>query len=87
MSSGHSWASVVASGSPKPNTTRSSFVLLARSYASSPRSQRVKQAAKNLFQKTLKRPFLFLVTKGIVIFCSLYNGYLYGLSFLFIVAS
>ncbi|KAF8848825.1 hypothetical protein BDZ45DRAFT_718491 [Acephala macrosclerotiorum] len=37
----------------------------------------------NLFQKALKRPFLFLATQGIVQFASLYNGYLYGLSFLF----
>lgn len=44
---------------------------------------RVKKAARNLVQKALKRPFLFLFTEGIIIFSSLYNGYLYGLSFLF----
>ncbi|KAE8448794.1 hypothetical protein EG329_008796 [Mollisiaceae sp. DMI_Dod_QoI] len=45
--------------------------------------QKFKIAALNLFQKALKRPFLFLATEGIVLFASLYNGYLYGLSFLF----
>jgi hypothetical protein len=48
-----------------------------------PRTQRVINAAKNLTQKALKRPFIFLFTEGIVIFGCLYNGYLYGLSFLF----
>lgn len=36
-----------------------------------------------LFRSTLSRPFRFLFTEAIIIFASLYNGYLYGLSFLF----
>ncbi|KAK5169351.1 uncharacterized protein LTR77_005326 [Saxophila tyrrhenica] len=36
-----------------------------------------------LFRVTLSRPFRFLATEAIVLFASLYNGYLYGLSFLF----
>lgn len=44
---------------------------------------RVKTAAETLFTKALSRPFRFLLTEAIVIFGSLYNGYLYGLSFLF----
>ena len=37
----------------------------------------------HLFGVTLSRPFRFLTTEAIVVFASLYNGYLYGLSFLF----
>lgn len=36
-----------------------------------------------IFSVTLSRPFRFLTTEAIVIFASLYNGYLYGISFLF----
>ncbi|PVH94066.1 MFS multidrug transporter-like protein [Periconia macrospinosa] len=36
-----------------------------------------------LFTRTLIRPFRFLATEAIVQFSALYNGYLYGLSFLF----
>lgn len=36
-----------------------------------------------LFKVTLSRPFRFLATEAIIIFAALYNGYLYGLSFLF----
>ena len=36
-----------------------------------------------LFKVALLRPFRFLFTEAIVVFGSLYNGYLYGLSFLF----
>lgn len=38
---------------------------------------------RQLFSVALTRPFRFLVTEGIVIFGAIYNGYLYGLSFLF----
>lgn len=38
---------------------------------------------KELFQVALTRPFRFLFSEAIIIFASLYNGYLYGLSFLF----
>ncbi|KAL6722270.1 hypothetical protein ACLMJK_001377 [Lecanora helva] len=41
------------------------------------------RSAKALFKDALLRPFRFLFTEAIVIFTSLYNGYLYGLSFLF----
>lgn len=36
-----------------------------------------------LFSVALTRPFRFLFTEAIIIFAALYNGYLYGLSFLF----
>ena len=39
-------------------------------------------SAKELFQVALTRPLRFLTTEAIVIFLCLYNGYLYGLSFL-----
>lgn len=38
---------------------------------------------KQLFGTALTRPFRFLATEAIVQFGALYNGYLYGLSFLF----
>lgn len=41
------------------------------------------QSVPQLFKNTLTRPFRFLATEAIIIFCALYNGYLYGLSFLF----
>ena len=41
------------------------------------------RSAKELFKDALLRPFRFLFTEAIIIFASLYNGYLYGLSFLF----
>ncbi|TAQ86180.1 hypothetical protein B7494_g5474 [Chlorociboria aeruginascens] len=48
-----------------------------------PLTKRIRLATSNLLQKALKRPFLFLGTEAIIIFSALYNGYLYGLSFLF----
>lgn len=36
-----------------------------------------------LFKVALLRPFRFLFTEAIIVFAALYNGYLYGLSFLF----
>lgn len=41
------------------------------------------RGVKQLFKIALTRPFRFLFTEAIVIFAALYNGYLYGLSFLF----
>ena len=41
------------------------------------------RSASQLFRIALTRPFRFLFTEAIVIFCALFNGYLYGLSFLF----
>lgn len=42
-----------------------------------------KRSVKELFRVTLARPFRFLGTEAIIMFAALYNGYLYGLSFLF----
>lgn len=41
------------------------------------------RGVKQLFKVTLSRPFRFLFTEAIIMFGALYNGYLYGLSFLF----
>lgn len=48
-----------------------------------PKKETLKDFARNLVTKALSRPFRFLFAEAIVIFCALYNGYLYGLSFLF----
>lgn len=42
-----------------------------------------RRSAHELFNVALTRPFRFLATEAIIMFCALYNGYLYGLSFLF----
>lgn len=42
-----------------------------------------KRSVKELFNVTLSRPFKFLGTEAIIMFGALFNGYLYGLSFLF----
>lgn len=42
-----------------------------------------KRSTRELFRVTLSRPFRFLGTEAIIIFAALFNGYLYGLSFLF----
>lgn len=39
--------------------------------------------SKNVATKALQSPFVFLFTEAIVQFSALYNGYVYGLSFLF----
>ncbi|KIW91467.1 uncharacterized protein Z519_07433 [Cladophialophora bantiana CBS 173.52] len=41
-----------------------------------------RQSLTQLFRVTLPCPFRFLATEAITIFAALYNGYLYGLSFL-----
>lgn len=41
------------------------------------------RSATDLFRVTLSRPFRFLGTEAIIMFAAVYNGYLYGLSFLF----
>ena len=41
------------------------------------------RSKRELFDVALGRPFRFLFTEAIIIFGALYNGYLYGLSFLF----
>ena len=38
---------------------------------------------RTLFRTALSRPFRFLFSEAIILFGALYNGYLYGLSFLF----
>ncbi|KAL8823714.1 MAG: hypothetical protein Q9191_005613 [Dirinaria sp. TL-2023a] len=42
-----------------------------------------RKGGRELYNDALLRPFRFLFTEAIVIFAALYNGYLYGLSFLF----
>lgn len=42
-----------------------------------------KRGVAELFKVALTRPFRFLFSESIVIFAALYNGYLYGLSYLF----
>lgn len=42
-----------------------------------------KRSAHELVRVALSRPFRFLGTEAIIVFAALYNGYLYGLSFLF----
>lgn len=42
-----------------------------------------KQDVRHLFAISLTRPFHFLVTEPVIIFCAVYNGYLFGLTFLF----
>ncbi|PWN88979.1 MFS general substrate transporter [Acaromyces ingoldii] len=39
--------------------------------------------ARDLLQRTMTRPFRFLSTEPIVMFAAAYNGFLYGISFLF----
>lgn len=41
------------------------------------------RGVQQLFSVALTRPFRFLFTEPIILFGALYNGYLYGLSFLF----
>lgn len=41
------------------------------------------RSVTDLFRVTLSRPFWFLGTEAIIMFAALYNGYLYGISFLF----
>lgn len=72
--------------------TRHSIILLRR--AARERNERGTDAievpdsmkqrgARELFKDALLRPFRFLFTEAIIVFGALYNGYLYGLSFLF----
>ena len=72
--------------------TRHSIILIRR--AAKERKARGTQAieipdsikqrgTQQLFKIALLRPFRFLFTEAIIVFAALYNGYLYGLSFLF----
>jgi len=72
--------------------TRHSILLLRRAKAERKRTgndnihvpEAMRQrGVRQLFRIALTRPFRFLFTEAIVVFAALYNGYLYGLSFLF----
>ena len=72
--------------------TRHSVLLIKRAKAERKRTgnenidvpdQAKQRGVKELFKVALARPFRFLGTEAIVMFAALYNGYLYGLSFLF----
>ena len=72
--------------------TRHSIILLRRAKAERRRTGREninvpehmrQRGVRQLFRIALTRPFRFLFTEAIVIFAAVYNGYLYGLSFLF----
>ncbi|THX58981.1 major facilitator superfamily protein [Aureobasidium pullulans] len=72
--------------------TRHSIILLRRAKAERRRTGREninvpehmrQRGVRQLFRTALTRPFRFLFTEAIVIFAAVYNGYLYGLSFLF----
>lgn len=72
--------------------TRQSVLLLRRVKAERKRTGRQnidvpeamrQRGLRQLFKIALSRPFRFLFSEAIVIFAALYNGYLYGLSFLF----
>lgn len=89
---GGSWVIMVFTLLPFGNETRHSVLLRRQAGRLNKRgdgkvyvvSEEMK--AKNirqLFAVTLSRPFRFLSTESIVVFCALYNGFLYGLSFLF----
>lgn len=90
---GGAWVIMVLTLLPFGNETRHSVLLRrqaeklnkriddATSYTV-PEEMRAKSLGK-LFKVTLSRPFQFLSMESIVIFCALYNGFLYGLSFLF----
>ncbi|APA11874.1 hypothetical protein sscle_08g066440 [Sclerotinia sclerotiorum 1980 UF-70] len=74
------------------NETRRSVILRRRAnrankaagriVATVPAEMRSKSLGQ-LFKDTLSRPFRFLGTEPVIIFAALYNGFLYGLSFLF----
>lgn len=74
------------------NETRRSLILRRRANRANKAAGRtvatvpVEMQTKSLgeiFKHTLSRPFRFLGTEPVIIFAALYNGFLYGLSFLF----
>ncbi|CZT20924.1 related to multidrug resistant protein [Ramularia collo-cygni] len=89
---GGSWVIMVVVLVPFANETRHSVLLRRQAGELNrrndgnryvvPEEMRAK-TVRQLFGVTLSRPFRFLSTELIVIFCALYNGFLYGLSFLF----
>lgn len=72
--------------------TRHSILLLRKAKAERKRTgnqnievpEKMRQRGlRQLFKVALTRPFRFLFSEAIIIFAALYNGYLYGLSYLF----
>ena len=89
---GSFWLVVVVTLVPFGNETRHSVILRRQAKRlreerdtariSVPKEMRQKSLSE-LFSTTLSRPFVFLATEAIVVCAALYNGFLYGLSFLF----
>ncbi|KAF2216420.1 hypothetical protein CERZMDRAFT_33226 [Cercospora zeae-maydis SCOH1-5] len=79
------WAQLLVVLVPFGNETRHSVLLRrrARRHGKAIPEELQARSLKNLFTVTLARPFRFLSTETIVIFGALYNGFLYGISFLF----
>lgn len=79
------WLQLVVVLVPFGNETRHSVLLRRRACKQGKAVPEEAQARslKTLFTVTLARPFRFLSTETIVIFGALYNGFLYGLSFMF----
>ncbi|KAI9641898.1 hypothetical protein NHQ30_009766 [Ciborinia camelliae] len=74
------------------NETRRSVILRRRANRANKSAGRIvatvptemqSKSLGQLFKDTLSRPFRFLGTEPVIIFAALYNGFLYGLSFLF----
>lgn len=63
--------------------TRHDIILRRRSRKSQASVALPQPAPQRLLAKTLVRPFRFLCTEAIIVCGAMYNGYLYGLSFLF----
>ena len=82
---GVSWLQLLIVLLPFNNETRHSVLLRRRARRENKIIPGEAQArsVKDLFRVTLSRPFRFLSTETIVIFGALYNGFLYGLSFMF----
>ncbi|KAI5367577.1 putative major facilitator superfamily, MFS transporter superfamily [Septoria linicola] len=79
------WAQLVVVLVPFGNETRHSVLLRrrARRQGTTIPDDAQARSLKTLFTVTLARPFRLLSTETIVIFGALYNGFLYGLSFMF----
>jgi MFS family permease len=79
------WLQMLVVLIPFGNETRHSVILRRRAKKEKKLipSEAQARSLKNLFRVTLSRPFRFLTSETIVIFAALYNGFLYGLSFMF----
>lgn len=89
---GGAWLILAVVLVPFKNETRPSVLLRRRASRLAKRQGREdfdvpeemrQKSVGQLFRVTLSRPFRFLFTEPVVMFAALYNGYLYGLSFLF----